>query len=232
MRKRSWLMVGVVAVVWLLAPAGQAAADPIGGTGTLQYTKLSPGTGEFTVYGYTGAIYNSEYSPLTSDLGGYVPSFQTFCLEYNEDAGTPVNYVINSAAVLGGEAVSDPLSMGTAYLYSQFAMGLLPDYFGGNRVFEAVSLQFAIWALENEPVASQADNPYYKLALQHGGTDDAPVGWYNVYVLNNTQQIATGAGVVRKQDFLWLSVPDGGTTLMLLGGALLGLGALRRKFNA
>jgi hypothetical protein len=28
------------------------------------------------------------------------------------------------------------------------------------------------------------------------------------------------------------SVPDGGTTLVLLGGALTGLGALRRKFRA
>jgi hypothetical protein len=27
-------------------------------------------------------------------------------------------------------------------------------------------------------------------------------------------------------------VPDGGATLMLLGGALMGLGALRRKFRA
>ena len=27
-------------------------------------------------------------------------------------------------------------------------------------------------------------------------------------------------------------VPDGGTTLILLGGALVGLGALRRKFGA
>jgi hypothetical protein len=29
-----------------------------------------------------------------------------------------------------------------------------------------------------------------------------------------------------------VKVPDGGMTLMLLGGALVGLGALRRKFRA
>ena len=49
---------------------------------------------------------------------------------------------------------------------------------------------------------------------------------YGVYALN--LWLPGGALV---QDVL-VRVPDGGATLMLLGGALVGLGALRRKFSA
>ena len=35
----------------------------------------------------------------------------------------------------------------------------------------------------------------------------------------------------KRQDYLWYHVPDGGATLMLLGGALVGLGAIRRKLS-
>ena len=44
-------------------------------------------------------------------------------------------------------------------------------------------------------------------------------------------ETANPPGTPYAQDFL-APVPDGGTTLLLLGGALMGLGALRRKFGA
>ena len=43
---------------------------------------------------------------------------------------------------------------------------------------------------------------------------------------------AQGGGLSHITWFTPVTVPDGGATLMLLGGALVGLGALRRKFRA
>ena len=60
-------------------------------------------------------------------------------------------------AVLGGGGAvngADPISIGTAYLYSEFAKGTLQDYaFAGTeaeREASAALLQNAIWYLEKE----------------------------------------------------------------------------------
>ena len=55
----------------------------------------------------------------------------------------------------------------------------------------------------------------------------ADAGYLGVYVLNN---YSDAARTQKSQDFLY-RVPDGGTTLMLLGGTLMGLGVLRRRFG-
>jgi hypothetical protein len=78
-------------------------------------------------------------------------------------------------------------------------------------------------------------NVYINAVISHFGSADAAMAdgadAYGVYALNlwaggvdyQTQLFYKGGGTV--------DVPDGGTTLMLLGGALVGLGALRRKFR-
>ena len=146
--------------------------------------------------------------------------------------------MIGSAAVEGGQGgpSPDPISQGTAYFYSEFVKGsfgaLAGTFFAGTRALEAELLQLAIWALEQEISAPLAGvNYYYDLALANGGMTDAAPGYLNVYVLNNYYDTTLEKQVA--QDFLYYeeTVPDGGATLMLLGGALIGLGALRRKFN-
>ncbi len=200
-------------------------------------------------------------------------SFQTFCLEQTEDAllvsQSLVNhFVVNSeAAEGGGGSVNgrDPISKGTAWLYSQFAQGVLNVALGaestGNyfsslapaRKKEAGYLQKAIWWLEEESSPEPyklAANPYYQAALAQFGGDagakaNASVGYLGVYVLNNfrtdaalQQFLDTGFAnrSLRGQDFLYyheqVTVPDGGATLILLGAALVGLGALKRRLNA
>jgi hypothetical protein len=55
------------------------------------------------------------------------------------------------------------------------------------------------------------------------------------YVYSNVFQRPTGEYAPNEQQYFgptMLSVPDGGMTLTLLGGALMGLGALRRKFKS
>jgi hypothetical protein len=157
---------------------------------------------------------------------------------------------LNTAAVFGGvgggvvggdplnlSGTGDPVSRGTGWLYSQFAQGTLPGYgYEADRLDSAAALQQAIWYLEDEIPTTYVSgtNVYVDAAITHFGTLDAAKGGtaadFGVYALNlwtGDPYASTGA-----QDQLFYHVPDGGTTLMLLGGALMGIGALRRKFRA
>jgi hypothetical protein len=220
------LIVGAMALALVAASAVQAVAGPleinrIGGT-------FSGSGGEFIIFAYGSSLDNTSYGPETRNLA-YAQSFQSFCLEFREDWVGASNFVINSGAVGGGVGGSpDPISMGTAWLYRQFVSGTLAGYnytLGAGRSIEAGLLQNAFWMLEQE-IDIDLSNPYYALALANGGAADAPAGYLGIWVLNTYND----AGAPR-QDMLW-AAPDGGTTLMLLGGALMGLGALRRKFRS
>lgn len=132
------------------------------------------------------------------------------------------------------------------------------DYFSPvapGRSSEADALQHAIWWLETEAMPTQDKldaNPYYTAAIKNfkdeagGAMADAKPGFLGVYVLNNfttakalktfldTGNIFNTPRDQRAQDFLYhhaVPVPDGGATLMLLGGTLVALGALHRKFR-
>jgi len=232
-------------VIGLAAPA---FASPVGTTGVFEQARypgyfLNTG-GEFTIYDFGTSLSNEGYSvaPATMNIPPSMPeSFQTFCLEKREGSIATNYFVVSGAAVTGGTATSDPLSMGTAWLYSQFATGLLNvaggNYFTGDRRVSAGLLQNAFWMLEGE-LAVDAGNPYYAAALLNGGIGDASVGYLGVYSLNNFIDQASldnylefGTLDGKRQDYLWYHVPDGGATLMLLGGALVGLGAIRRKLS-
>ena len=241
-----------IVLLLVLGLAASAAASPIGTTGVFQQSRF-PGYylgtgGEFTVYGFGSSLTAEGYStvPATRDIPpAALDSFETFCLEKREGFAATNYFVVSSDAVTGGTVPpsSDPLSKGTAWLYSQFATGLLQvaggDYFGlADRRVSAGLLQQAVWMLEDE-LAADASNPYYAAALLHGGKMTAPSGYLGVYVLNNFMDqasldayLATGSYDGKRQDFLYFYTADGGATLMLLGGALLGIGAIRRKLRA
>ena len=99
-----------------------------------------------------------EFTAVTSGLG----TFQTFCLEYNEEfqPGAVYDYNQNTGAVAGGAGADatdphtglpmDNISYGTAWLYSQFRAGTLANYFNASRQMNAGDLQVAIWYLEGE----------------------------------------------------------------------------------
>ena len=159
---------------------------------------LSPGSyqsglgGEFkaTVNGDTLDSYLSSYSQLsTGDAGAN--TFQTFCIEYNEHFNwSPIAYdaATSGAAVHGGTPTQDTVSVGTGWLYSQFAKGTLSttaygSYFTGttSRKTQAAMLQNAIWWLEGELLASQsqAANPFIlaaevALGITHSATSTIP----------------------------------------------------------
>ncbi len=70
---------------------------------------------------------------------------------------------------------------------------------------------------------------YFYLLVKNGNTDNV---WYlggNVASVDIPTTFGEGAGTSHYALFNPTTVPDGGATLMLLGGALVALGALRRK---
>jgi len=134
-------------------------------------------------------------------------SFQTFCIEYNEEFGPGNTYQFNenTGAVEGGGNLGtlhtdpntglsmDNISLGTAWLYSQFRAGTLTrdtgtgSYFDANRQANAGELQQAIWFLENE--AGGVNNGYVTLAETELGKTLAQIeadsnGAYHVITLN------------------------------------------------
>jgi hypothetical protein len=166
--------------------------------------------------------------------------FESFCLEYDAHLLTGAqNASISGGAIPGGPGAvggSDPISKGTAWLYSQFAAGTLPGYnYTGivapwERVQSARYLQNAIWWLEGESAfAFDASNPFMALVVSPGGFGSAGEamtdsnGAYGVAVLNLGEAPDFSA-----QDQL-VAVPDAGATLTLFGLAFGGVSLLRRK---
>ena len=235
--------------------ASMALANPLNHSGTANNWYTASGFqsglgGEFYFQTVSGPVNNSAYHSLAKNQGGVSDSFQSFCLEWNEWlGGAGVSYTVNDQAMLGGVSNQhgagsqggDPLSLGTTWLYSQFAQGVLGNYFtAADRKTMAGFLQNAIWALEDEisdPAAGS--NPFFDAAaLEFGGyaaaQANAASGQYGVWVLNNTK--VDHGSVLKKQDMIYyagitpsltgFAVPDGGSTAILLslglGGLLLG----------
>jgi hypothetical protein len=190
--------------------------------------------GEFNAYSTTLNPISLGYSSMTMLDNGHGLGFQTFCVEYNEhfNPGGTYNYTISQAAIHGGvPGGSNPLSLGTAWLYLHFAEGNLTGYNfanGANRTTNAGQLQDTIWWLEGQRPDPGATNPFEQLVIsQFGSATNAMadnnrfygVAVLNLYYLNGSLS----------QDQLVL-VPDGGTTAVLLGVGLLGLFLFNRKF--
>jgi hypothetical protein len=213
------------------------------------------GTLNFSVPTYQngdGGEFNAVTTPFGSspDLG----SFATFCIETGEYIGQPPSgpytYTINTGAVSGdaGANATDPntglpmdnISLGTAWLYSQFWAGTLTldtgtgSYFDANRLANAGEFQNAIWYLEDE---GGQNNGYVALAETVLGKTEAQVkadsnGAYEVVALNLFDANGNLA-----QDQLamvpasYTVIPEPSTVaLITLGVGALGL-ALQRKLS-
>jgi len=167
-----------------------------------------------------------EFVVVTTENG----TFRTFCLEFGTslELGRTYYYETGNIVQLGGQNIQtgDPLSRGSAWLYSQFRAGTLSGYTGSNP--QQTSLQNAFWMLENE-IAFDGTNPWIVLAggAIGGNLLDNANGAYGVFALNLWAN-ANGTGDAQS---LLGSVPDGGLTVTLLGLGLGGLALLRRKLS-
>jgi hypothetical protein len=224
-------LAGVMAVPNLFASMSVTLIDD-----TSQYSYANGG--EFRAVGNPGLDSVINWSAYSTSTKGTVTAaadgsawgynsglngqayFQTFCIEYNEEftPGTSYSVGISQKALWGGQqsAGGDLLSIGTAWLYSQFAAGTLSGYnYGGSRTTTAGALQQAIWWLEAEPNGSNTGLAGTFLAEAQaavGGiiTRDAN-GAYNVRALN-----LGVAGAVQDQLVI---VPE--PTTMIAGALLL-----------
>ena len=187
-------------------------------------------------YGTRHAGNGGEFNASSADFSpiamGYAAStisgggFETFCIETNEffNPGTTYYYGISQAAINGGASGGnpDPISLGTAWLYLNFAHGTLAGYdysIGSGCNASAAALQTTIWWLEGEASDPGAGNIFRNdvLALPNYSMDNN--GFYRVGVLNLW---GDPAHTRVAQDQLVL-LPDSGTTALLLGMALVTL---------
>jgi len=192
------------------------------------------------------------YSPLaTYDLGG-VTGFETFCVQDQVYfyVGSTYDYFISPYLI--DPAVGDtntpvgdfevPLSVGTAWLYQQFATGQLAGYdFLNNdpsntRITDAGELQNLIWGLDphNGDSAPTASSPFANLLIaKFGSLANAEVAETPNQFGVNVLDLVTynGAGQINGiyQDQLIYTSPDAASTAAMLGAALLMLAAVRRR---
>jgi hypothetical protein len=179
------------------------------------------GTGTATVnYNYGDKLINVAATSSTgADLGSF---FYTFCLNSGVDVQTPgtYNYTISDSAIPGGPGnvlAPDPISIGTAWLYSQFRAGTLSGYADTAAINS--DLQAAIWWLEGE--AQGVNNYFVALAESALALDNTTIkgdanGAYDVVALTLTD--AQGNYV---QPLLGMVVPVPEPSTIVAGALLL-----------
>jgi hypothetical protein len=235
-------IIGKLFITTILSLAALAVTQPSASALTMQL-KIDYGSRHSGVGGEFN-ISSADFNPVAM---GYTANtivnsgFETFCVEKNEyfNPGSTYYYSISDGAINGGISGGnpDPLSIGSAWLYSQFAHGTLAGYdystLGGSST-SAASLQEAFWWLEGEVSGQNFANSFETAVVgQFGSATNAMAnnnGSYGVAVVNiwgdaRHTQLA--------QDQLVLApVPDGGTTALLLGMGLVGLCLFVRKCSA
>ena len=189
--------------------------------------------GEFNVSPITGVGYAPVdlYNNNSGQLG-----FGTFCVDRDTPIVVPGQYtaVVNPNGITSS---GNQISIGTAWLFQQFAYGTLAGYDytpGAGRASSAFNLQLAIWTLEG--TYNYQGNPnggnifLQKIEQLYGSIAAGSV--------DNNQQISVGVLLLtdprtgqNAQPMLTL-LPDGGSALILLGMALSSMAVVARKFRA
>lgn len=195
--------------------------------------------GEFTISGATSADTSSplfqqiisHYDSSTIVNGG----FESFCLSINTELlPNPQGATVTPSGV----------AEGVAWLYSQFVNQTLAGYdytpggaaaaggTGTGRANSAFKLQNAIWALEGESGYDAGAAAYYVgLATTHFGSLTAAEAAANGdFGVDKMLLTYPSGGQTYSQPMLAM-VPDGGTTIILLGMALSGIGFFAQKFR-
>ena len=137
------------------------------------------------------------YTPATANLAAGPVNFQTLCVETTEyfTPGDTYNVLISDGILPDDQFPSgEPITMGTAWLYSQFAAGTLTGYDyteGSGRIATAGDLQQAIWYLQGDVGSlvngSANGTAFYNeaaTALGMANINNAANGAYGVVCLN------------------------------------------------
>ena len=209
----------IVNIAIAMVCAAQLVANTITPTGGPNgYGPWQTGRGgEFTLA--PDAQLASALGPYSSLTRDWVQqgTFQSFCIEVDEHISGNTTYNVNFSdhSVFGNVT----LNKGTAWLYEQFARGILTGYDYGSTIparhASAAALQNEIWLLMGQGGSGDAYfGSLVAAAATAGGwnVNDANNGQFQVEVLN----VWSGAvGTGKAQDML-VMVPDAGATVTLL----------------
>jgi hypothetical protein len=212
--------------LWILALAvmlagGAARADNLNIGGNFNQIPLTIGNeggGSITVSYLNGVKLPWVYCVDLYDTI-YVPG------DYNNTTVTSNGMVTESNSPLGttGGVVNNAGEV--AWLLDHYATSAIGD------TNAQVALQAAIWH-EIYGVGLNTGSGYYNITVGADYSNDLAALGLNTDPLSNVSWFSPGiSGNGTVYQALVGPVPDGGMTLMLLGGALVGLGALRRKFR-
>lgn len=173
----------------------------------------------------------------TGGLTNYLPgSFVTYCVDlFTNTSSNPYQAsldTMNYWALQNGQPAPGA-GQRASWLYQTYATS-------ATTAAQRSGLQLAIWNTLYDSDFDVSSGAFRVVSGATGGTPVANtmltalqmavnsngVGSYNNYWLRLTKN------GTETQDFIGpMAVPDGGTTLALLGCALMGLGALRRRLN-
>ena len=201
-------------------------------TATLHAETISIGIGPL---GSVGGYEIRSTDGWAQDIAStYAPSsrtplgFLSFCLEKQEEFtfGTQYQFRLSPAAVRGGTFTTDPIAVGTGYLYSLFATGNLPGY--AADAASTAALQNTIWWLEGEQL--YAPGPFDGLLTANFITLSAAAGdSYNGNTAASYGVSAINVGtppLYPGQDQLAYQVPEAGGLELAATVAVLMLGII------
>ena len=212
--RRTTLAIIFGALLTLTAQA--ASANPV----TVQNTGTSPGVIlNVSISGfYTGGVYVGVENLLVDGV-----LYQGFCIDLHRFASSSsLEYTIDplASSPLHGPAIGETTANLIKEMWAQYYAGALTD------ANTAAGLQLAIWS-----VIMGVDDWTWLNSADHYGADEM-IAWANTHDGPLADLVALNRTDGSSQSYAIQGVPDGGATVMLLGGALMALGVLRRKFRA
>src|ERR1039457_1205082 len=170
-------------------------------------------------YSYSDGGEFEAHTSSQEFLGAYVPStivnggFGTFCVEASVTFQPGVTY---SYTLSNMDSQGRVLTKGAAFLYYEFAKGILSGYDynnAANRKIDAGELQAALWLLQGNQSGGGSfpnagiGNPFYDLAVANLGAANlaaANNGAYDVQIL----QMWDEAGNTHQNQLVLHCVPD------------------------